>query len=695
MAEQNGQLTPEETKTLIDGLLADGIIESEAEGLALLAEGDEQPDDNLTEDENRSLITGLVADGIAQDEAEATSLLIDDPKAGPTRGERFVTGVTKFPTVVPRIASGFVKSVADENVRDIVGKTAVDVARLMPFSSSFGAPAFSAPVPSKLTQDVGVNVLASQLEPQGIILEQNQEGGLNIRLDIDRAFDIWQEEPERLLENVALLLTGGPGAALKVATLPIRLRRILQVAQAMGRALDPIEATSTLAKRTIPLGAKATGRLAKESYIAGVSVLTSKPPALWRKALESTVGSRSDDFVSALRGDTSLENLLTVASDASTEMVREKGRNYSAAFDALVESKGFSDREFVDEFRGVRDALSTKLRDFRVMRINGKIANSQKDGIRYYVPTEMVQKARIGERVGPVVFGTAVPADAQHLPAPPGFELVDSFMFSVPDPKSRDAIQTLTDFVDQYGTVDGQLTGQGLDNLKQTLDLLYVEGRGGNIVSAVRKKVFDILDKGFPGEDGYAAMTRGYREATDLLYDIEKSLSLQGNTEATLKKIEGAMREVSGYRQQLLDELSKRAGTDVAGSVAGVNLKEWLPAGIPSSFTILGGVAIDPKMLMLLPLSSPRLQAEVLNGIGFSKGQVERVINAMETDPIAIQIQKHLRDIEKRQAAYVLGRPLAETARDLGIAIEAEEKPKERIRDRLLPRQRQQLQNQR
>lgn len=171
-------------------------------------------------------------------------------------------------------------------------------------------------------------------------------------------------------------------------------------------------------------------------------------------------------------------------------------------------------------------------------------------------------------------------------------------------------------------------TPGGLDTLKKRLsefaDEIPVTERGGAkpFVLSLRDGVDSLLKNEVKG---YEKMTSAYREASDMIKEIEKTLSLgtKSSDETAIKKLMSTLRQNNETRLSLLDELDKVTGTNIRDLVVGSTLAPLrgrglqgvvggavTPAGITASVL---NPSFLPYMVTYAIASSPRLVGEIIN----------------------------------------------------------------------------------
>lgn len=164
----------------------------------------------------------------------------------------------------------------------------------------------------------------------------------------------------------------------------------------------------------------------------------------------------------------------------------------------------------------------------------------------------------------------------------------------------------------------------GLDALKKRLyqvrDNIPVTESGGarSFVTNLAKGVDDTLKNNVKD---YAIMTKGYREASDLIDEVERSLSLKDSAsqDTAIRKLASVMRQNNELRLSLIKQLEGTGVGDITGRLAAAQMAPAMPRGLAGTF--IGPVAAFsignlPGTLLYLAASSPRLLAEFLNVIG-------------------------------------------------------------------------------
>lgn len=178
-------------------------------------------------------------------------------------------------------------------------------------------------------------------------------------------------------------------------------------------------------------------------------------------------------------------------------------------------------------------------------------------------------------------------------------------------------------------------TPAGLDKLKKKLASHLDEVRDAPGAYQIIKGLRDTVREGLEqGVKGYKEMTAGYHSASNLIEDLQKTLSLgdKAAKETGLKKILNALRQDNGLRQEMLRTLGTAGKTDIIGKVAGAQVSPFAArgmAGVLEGPIGGGGIVASllnpahiPALLAYLATSSPRLVAEAIALLGKSKGRI-------------------------------------------------------------------------
>jgi hypothetical protein len=168
-------------------------------------------------------------------------------------------------------------------------------------------------------------------------------------------------------------------------------------------------------------------------------------------------------------------------------------------------------------------------------------------------------------------------------------------------------------------------TPEGLDALKKAIgdirDATEFGSAGRKAADTVYNSVKNEIAKQAPT---YAKTMKSYSEASDLITEIEKALSLgnKASADTSMRKLQSLMRNNVntnyGNRLNLASELEQQGGANILPAVAGQAMSSAAPRGLQGlAATGTGALGIvNPAVLAALPFQSPRLVGEAAYGLG-------------------------------------------------------------------------------
>lgn len=218
-----------------------------------------------------------------------------------------------------------------------------------------------------------------------------------------------------------------------------------------------------------------------------------------------------------------------------------------------------------------------------------------------------------------------------------------AFKGQVKNETAAGAVAKMRSIVDDWKRLDPAEfhTPEGLDALKQKLggimEGIPFEERTARLAAGkVYAAAKEAIEKQAPE---YAKVMRSYSEASQLVAEIERTLSLKPNAtvDTAMRKLQSLMRNnvqtnYSG-RAALAKELEQKGGVDLMPSIAGQAMNTLTPRSL--SGQIGGGAAAlmathNPLLLAALPFQSPRLVGEAAYGLGRMAGGVSGGVNALQ-----------------------------------------------------------------
>lgn len=233
-------------------------------------------------------------------------------------------------------------------------------------------------------------------------------------------------------------------------------------------------------------------------------------------------------------------------------------------------------------------------------------------------------------------------------------EGVQKFKGQELSPKTKDIRTEMISEIEKWKKLDPKEfhTAEGIDALKQKLGDIKDAAEHGSpqrlvadkIYNSVRQTIVDQVPK-------YAEVMKGYEEASIVLKEIEKTLSLNkgASVDTSLRKLQSILRNNVntnyGNRAVLADYLVSAGSPNLLTKLAGQSLSSWLPRALghlANTGEILAAIhqlgAGNPKVAgaiaAMLPASSPRLMGEG----AFKLGQASRYARPAVLAPRAVSV---------------------------------------------------------
>ena len=210
-------------------------------------------------------------------------------------------------------------------------------------------------------------------------------------------------------------------------------------------------------------------------------------------------------------------------------------------------------------------------------------------------------------------------------------ENIATFKGQVRNQKAADAVSEIKSEISNWKSLDPAQfhTPEGLDALKQKiggiLESIPYEQRtartvAGGIYDSIKKEITNQAPE-------YAKTMKAYSDASDLIREIERSLSLgqKSSVDTAMRKLQSLMRNNVqtnyGQRIALAKELEAAGGKEMMPALAGQAMSEIVPRGIQRATagpSVLGafGTGGLPAAAGMAAISSPRLMGEALYGAG-------------------------------------------------------------------------------
>lgn len=316
------------------------------------------------------------------------------------------------------------------------------------------------------------------------------------------------------------------------------------------------------------------GRVAKgaATYVAApvVGTMTGAGGDALRRAAQAGVegGQAAEDFRAHMRGNAPMQDVVEDARNAVVNMRRQRGSDYRAGMRDVGEINEPIDFANID--RAVWDSQQVK-------RYKGQNLSPTTDAIRQRMTD---------------IIGNWRDLDPYEFHTPEGIDALKQQLGDI-----RDATP--------YGAPERVAANQ--------------------IFGAVRQSIVDAAPQ-------YARVMQGYERASDLIREMEGTLSLNPNAriDTTLRKLQSVLRNnvntTYGRRAELAQYLAHAGAPNLMEKLAGQALNAWEPRGlaritmsqVPAMVAgLTGGIgAGGAGALATLPFMSPRLMGEAAHGIG-------------------------------------------------------------------------------
>jgi muramidase (phage lysozyme) len=383
-------------------------------------------------------------------------------------------------------------------------------------------------------------------------------------------------DPVSVMGDMSILLTGGGSVAAKVPG----IARAGEIAATAGRAIDPLNLAAKAV--TKPL------QLAEALATPSLGLSTGAGAEAIREAAKAGMagGTKAEAFLEQMRGNAPIENVVSTARDAVSELFRNRSEAYTSGMTGATGSKTVLDFAPIDAAITKAEKIGT----FNGIEIRGNAASTLKE------IADKIQEFKVGD---PAIFRTVE-----------GFDKLKQAI--------GDIQQSQT-----YGSP-----------ARKVADELY---------NAVKKQIMDQAPE-------YAKVMGDYENATALLKDIQGTLSLNknANVDTSVRKLQSILRNNAntnyGRRVDLARELE---ATGVPGAdtlfpqLAGQMLSSKTPRGIQGSIlpsaaggaAFLGGLT-NPATLAAVGAgalaSSPRLVGEAAYYGGKAAGTAKMLSDALK-----------------------------------------------------------------
>jgi hypothetical protein len=170
-------------------------------------------------------------------------------------------------------------------------------------------------------------------------------------------------------------------------------------------------------------------------------------------------------------------------------------------------------------------------------------------------------------------------------------------------------------------------TPEGLDGLKQSLWESFGKlGQEEKAAYSAGKKIYDSVKTEISNQaPTYAKVMKDYSEASDLIHEIERALSLgqKASADTAIRKLQSLTRNNVttnyGQRTALAQQLEAQGGNEIMPALSGQAMSSFTPRNLAGQGGAVGaglGAFSNPTMLAAMPFMSPRLVGEAAYGAG-------------------------------------------------------------------------------
>jgi hypothetical protein len=208
--------------------------------------------------------------------------------------------------------------------------------------------------------------------------------------------------------------------------------------------------------------------------------------------------------------------------------------------------------------------------------------------------------------------------------------------------QAAEAVQRVSDEIAQWKALDPAEfhTPEGLDALKQRIggimeSIPFEQKTARTAVGGIYDSIKSEVSKQAPE---YSKVMRDYSEATDLIREIEKSLSLgqKASADTAMRKLQSLMRNnvntSYGFRDELAQQMQQAGGQNIMPALAGQALSDVMPRGLQRAGAATGGAGLAvmgnvPAAAALGAVSSPRLMGETFYGAGRAANLADQMVS--------------------------------------------------------------------
>jgi hypothetical protein len=337
-----------------------------------------------------------------------------------------------------------------------------------------------------------------------------------------------------------------------------------QVAGTVSRVIDPVNA--------LVQTPKVVAKVAEPVVSAGLGMTTGSGTSSVRAAARAGAegGENAEAFQKAMRGNTTIEDTVSVAKSAVDQVRKERSEAYKAGMADVAQDKTVMD------FAPIESAVDKAA---EVGSFKGVTTEPKAQGL----VADMRKVVEDWKKLDPAEYHTPEGIDA--LKRTLG-NFRDSTLPNTPERVAADRV---------YNAVRAELTAQA---------------------------------------PGYAKVMEAYSEASDKLKEVTKTLSLgeKATGDTAGRKLLSATRTNAntnyGQREKLINALAEKEPT-LPYAIAGHAMESLAPQGIIGRGGLVGSVVANPSNVLIAPFFSPRTVGEAAYYAGKGANMGENALNLL------------------------------------------------------------------
>lgn len=267
---------------------------------------------------------------------------------------------------------------------------------------------------------------------------------------------------------------------------------------------------------------------------------------------------------------------------------------------------------------------------------------------------------------------SAVSADKTVIPFAPienavnGLRQMGTFKGQVINKNAAGTVDELAQLVDDWKNLNPAEyhTPEGLDALKKAVGDMRDTLQFGTPARKAADTVYNAVKNQITTQaPTYSKVMKDYNEASTLISEIERTLSLKPNAsvDTSMRKLQSLMRNNVntnyGNRLDLTRKLEQQGGQSILNDVAGQALNSWTPRGIQAAASggaMLAAIPTSGASLAALPFTSPRLAGESAYLLGSINRGVGGAASASVQRMADLLRKAHAPQLDRETAAALL-----------------------------------------